>query len=73
MNFCIPKLCFEYMVVYSFPNGTGRVSITTPKRIKSYHQIEEIDQTIREMNNFPKAFVVHYKFIRMFIKWKEDK
>lgn len=39
---------YEYMVIYSFGNGIGRICITGDKEILSYADVESLDTIIRE-------------------------
>lgn len=59
---------YEYMVIYSFNQGKGRIQIVTPKPIESYDDVEALDKTIREHNKIDKAFVIDFKLLR---KYKE--
>ncbi len=55
---------YEYMVVYSFQHGTGRIAITAEKPISSYDDIENIDKTIRKANGLETAFAIDFKLLR---------
>jgi hypothetical protein len=57
--------CYEYMVTYSIPNGTGRICITRPKKIKSYSDVEEIDKVIKNHNGL-SAIVIDFKLLRTY-------
>lgn len=59
---------YEYMVVYSFPGGIGRIQITTENPVKNYADVEKFDETIRESNGISNAFAIDFKLLR---KYKE--
>ncbi|MFR4584662.1 hypothetical protein [Clostridium cadaveris] len=55
---------YEYMVVYSFQNGIGRIKITMEKPIENYKDVEQLDTTIRKANGTLNAFVTNFKLLR---------
>ena len=55
---------YEYMVVYSFSQGMGRIQIITQKSIASYDDVEALDKTIREHNGINKAFAIDFKLLK---------
>lgn len=55
---------YEYMVVYSFNLGIGRVQIITPKPIKTYIDVENLDKTVKEHNGITNAMVIDFKLLR---------
>ncbi|MNL91426.1 hypothetical protein D3C81_11610 [compost metagenome] len=57
---------YEYMVIYSFGNGTGRICITRDKKILSYADVESLDNVIRETNGHMTAFVIDFKLLRKY-------
>ncbi len=63
---------YEYMVVYSGENITGRICITRTELIKSYSDVEEIDKIIENHNGFKNVFVTDFKLLRKYKK-TEDK
>lgn len=60
------KMKYEYMVVYSFNNGTGRICITRDKEILNYDDVESLDKTIRETNGITSAFAIDFKLLRKY-------
>ena len=57
---------YEYMVIYSLNNGIGRIRIISEKFIKSYDDIERIDEIIRGYKGMETALVINFKFIYSF-------
>ena len=55
---------YEYMVVYSLNNGIGRMRIISKKFIKSYDDIERIDEIIRGYKGMETALVINFKLLR---------
>lgn len=55
---------YEYMINYSYPRGRGRMRIVSSDKIKSYEDIEKIDEVVRSNKNDPKAFVTDFKLLR---------
>ena len=55
---------YEYMVIYSLNNGIGRIRIISEKFIKSYDDIERIDEIIRGYKGMETALVIDFKLLR---------
>ena len=55
---------YEYMVIYSLNNGIGRMRIISKKFIKSYDDIERIDEIIRGYKEMETALVINFKLLR---------
>ncbi|NEZ48034.1 hypothetical protein FDF74_12770 [Clostridium niameyense] len=55
---------YEYMVIYSFGQGIGRIQITTLKLIENYDDVETLDKIIREHNGIDNAFAIDFKLLR---------
>lgn len=55
---------YEYMVIYSLNNGIGRMRIISEKLIKSYDDIERIDEIIRGYKGMETALVIDFKLLR---------
>lgn len=55
---------YEYMVIYSLNNGIGRIRIISEKFIKSYDDIERIDEIIRGYKGMETALVINFKLLR---------
>lgn len=55
---------YEYMVIYSLNNGIGRMRIISEKFIKSYDDIERIDEIIRGYKGMETALVINFKLLR---------
>lgn len=55
---------YEYMVIYSLNNGIGRMRIISEKFIKSYDDIERIDEIIRGYKGMETALVIDFKLLR---------
>lgn len=62
---------YEYMVVYTFPHGTGRMAITTNEPIKSYEDIERFDKVVRESTGIEELFVSNFKLLNQYYS-KDD-
>ena len=60
------KKLYEYAVIYSVPNGIGRICITRDRPIKSYSDLQELDKFISEKNDPANLFVINYKLLRTF-------
>lgn len=57
---------YEYMVLYNFPNGNGRIQITRKRPIESYADVEELDEFIQKNNAMEKAYVYDFKLLRVY-------
>ena len=66
MKLFIGKKLYEYAVIYSVPNGIGRICITRDRPIKSYSDLQELDKFISEKNDLANLFVINYKLLRTF-------
>lgn len=55
---------YEYMVVYAFDGGIGRIQITTEKLIKSYVNIDGIATEVKKHNGLCNAFAIDFKLLR---------
>ena len=55
---------YEYMVIYSLNNGIGRMRIISKNFIKSYDDIERIDEIIRGYEGMETALVLDFKLLR---------
>ena len=55
---------YEYMVIYSLNNGIGRMRIISKNFIKSYDDIERIDEIIRGYEGMETALVIDFKLLR---------
>ena len=62
------KMSYEYMIIYSIPNGMGRICVTRDNPINSYDDLEELDRFIKEQNGLANLFVIDYKLLRKFRK-----
>lgn len=50
------KIKYNYSVTYKYPNGDGRMFITRNKPIKTFKDIEELDQYIRDFHKNKQKF-----------------
>ena len=55
---------YEYMVVYSFLGGLGRIQIITEKPIESYDDVQSLDETIKKSNGLTNVFATDFKLLR---------
>lgn len=67
-----PHLLYHYMICYNFSNGSGRIELIRDKRIKSYEDIQSIDEVIKDLYGF-NAHVYNYKLLKTEFKIKEKK
>ena len=56
---------YEYMVTYSHQRGTGRICITRDRPIENYTDVESLDKTIKETNEF-RAITTDFKLLRIY-------
>jgi len=54
---------YEYMVIYNYKEGIGRICVTRNQKISSYDDIEEIDKFIAEKKGLPIAVTTDYKLL----------
>lgn len=59
---------YEYMVVYSFQGGVGRIQLTSEKLVETYTDVEKFDAIIRESTRMPNAFTTDFKLLREYEK-----
>lgn len=58
---------YEYMVIYHFQNGFGRICITMDKKIKEYADIEKIDAYLKEQcPEYRGIIVTDFKLLRSY-------
>jgi hypothetical protein len=58
-------MAYEYMIVYSHPMGMGRICITRNKKIKSYSDVESLDETIKKYTGL-NAIAIDFKLLRTY-------
>lgn len=63
---------YEYMVVYSIPNGLGRIFITRNVPIAKNSYVEELDKFIMEQNGLSHLFITNFKLLRTYYKRIEE-
>jgi len=56
---------YEYMVVYNFPNGNGRIEIKRDRPIQSYDDVVGLDKFISKSNNIKNLYVADFKLLRI--------
>lgn len=57
---------YEYMVVYSYSKGIGRIQIIRDRKIDSYEQVESTDEAIRKHIDLENIFIVDFKLLRTY-------
>lgn len=57
---------YEYMVVYNFPNGNGRIEIKRNRPIESYDDVVELDKFISSNNSIKNLYVADFKLLRVY-------
>lgn len=66
---------YEYMVIYLFPNGSGRMFINSDKKIESIEDVEKLDDFLRSdkfITDLPKhlkekIYVSDFKLLKSYI------
>ena len=64
---------YEYMVIYTFSNGTGRIQIRASEPIRSYDDIVKLDKFIKDKKKLDKLFVTDFKLLRVYEEKENEK
>lgn len=66
-------LKYEYMVVYHYQNGMGRIRITTDSKIDEYKDVEKLDQYLKDTKpGIQGLMVTDFKLLRTYKSWDEE-
>lgn len=63
----MPKLIYQYIIVFTHNRGNGRMELFRTNKIKSYADIESIDKYISDTSGF-KCTVIGYKLLNVKIR-----
>ena len=63
---------YEYMVIYSFPNGKGRIQFTRSEPIRSYDDVEKVEKVIKGENKIDNLLVIDFKLLRVYEKKESE-
>lgn len=63
---------YEYMVIYTLPNGIGRIQFTRSEPIRSYDDVVNVEKHIRNEKQLDNLFITDFKLLRVYEE-KENK
>ena len=57
---------YEYMVIYNFPQGMGRIRITSDKKIKCFEDVENVEKIVKRDTGKNDLVVTNFKLLRIY-------
>ena len=64
---------YEYMVIYSFSNGQGRIQFTRSEPIRSYDDVVRVEKVINDEKKLDNLFITDFKLLRVYEEKENEK
>ncbi len=64
---------YEYMVIYSFSNGKGRIQFTRSEPIRSYDDVGRVEKVIKGDVKLDGLLVTYFKLLRVYEEKENEK
>ena len=63
---------YEYMIIYVFDSGVGRVQFTRGEPIRSYDDVGRVEKVINDEKKLDNLFITDFKLLRVYEKKESE-
>lgn len=57
---------YEYMIIYVFDSGLGRIQFTRSEPIRSYDDVVKVEKVINGEKKLDNLFITYFKLLRVY-------